>query len=285
MASTDSLIGRAADEELTVYYPDDPNPEKAGQGLAFAPMVFQALGVEHLSYWMMSPSEQMAMIFLLEHLRPRVAIEIGTRFGGSLQVLSRYCERVYSLDLDPEVPGRLAGRHANVEYLTGLSDRTLPPLLDRLQEERAEVGFVLVDGDHTADGVRRDINNLLRFKPIVPMYIVMHDSFNPICRRGLIEADWAGCPHVHAVELDFVAGTVNPSPACRGELWGGLALGILRPEPRRGRFEVTGKAGLTHESALEMGRIRDRPSLPRRALNRLRRMATPRAGALGPAGR
>jgi hypothetical protein len=275
MAPTDSVVGQAADEELKVFYSNDPDPEKAGQGLAFAPLVFRTLEADHLNYWMMSPSEQMAMIFLMEHLRPKVAIEIGARFGGSLQVLSKYCERAYSLDIDPEVPERLAGRYANVEYLIGPSDQTLPPLVDRLQGERAAVSFVLVDGDHSADGVRKDINNLLRFKPTVPMYIVMHDSFNPECRRGLREADWAGCPYVHAVELDLVAGSVNPSPAFRGQLWGGLALGILKPEPRRGRFEITGRAERTYEYALEAGRRRNRPSLQRRVLNRLRRMVSP----------
>jgi protein-L-isoaspartate O-methyltransferase len=103
MATATSIIGQAGVDELKVYFPDDPDPQKAGQGLAFAPMVFRTLETDRLNYWMMSPSEQMAMIFLLEHLRPKVAIEIGTRFGGSLQVISRYCERVYSLDIDPEV--------------------------------------------------------------------------------------------------------------------------------------------------------------------------------------
>jgi Cephalosporin hydroxylase len=280
MAPTDPIVGRAAREELKIFYPDDPDPEKAGQGLAFAPLVFRTLESDRLNYWMMSPSEQMAMIYLMEHVRPRVAIEIGTRFGGSLQVLSRHCERVYSLDIDPEVPERLAGRHANVEYLIGPSDRTLPTLVARLQEEGAEVGFVLVDGDHSADGVRKDIDNLLRFKPVVPMYIVMHDSFNPECRRGLREADWAGCPYVHAVELDLVAGCVNPAPAFGDEPWGGLALGVLRPEPRQGRFEITGRAEQTLQYALEFERSRDRRSLPRRVLNRLRRMVSP-----GPGGR
>jgi hypothetical protein len=270
MATTHPAIGWAADDELLVYYEDDPDPEKAGHGLAFAPLVFRILGVDRVNYWMMSPSEQMAMIYLLEHLRPRVAIEIGTRFGGSLQVLSRYCDRVYSLDIDSEIPGRLAGRYPNVEYLIGPSDQTLPPLIERLQEERAEVGFVLVDGDHSAEGVRKDINNVLKLKPIVPMYIVMHDSFNPECRRGLRESDWAGCPYVHAVELDLVAGTVNPSPTFRGQLWGGLALGVLRPEPRRGRFEVTGRADRTYQDALEAEWRRARPSLGRRVVNRLR---------------
>lgn len=277
MQTPDTVVGRPADDELKVYHRDDPDPEKAGQGLAFAPLVFRILDGEHVNYWMMSPSEQMAMIFLLEHLRPRVAIEIGTRFGGSLQVLARYSEKVYSLDIDPEVPSRLAGRHANVEYLIGPSDRTLPALVDRLREERAEVGFVLVDGDHSAEGVRKDIDNVLRIEPLVPLYVVMHDSFNPECRRGLKEADWAGCRHVHAVELDLVAGCVNPAPRFRGEPWGGLALGILRPEPRTGPLEVMGRAELTLQGVLEADRARRRPSLRRKIANRVRRLIAPRA--------
>ena len=178
-------------------------------------------------YWMMSPAEQAALVFLLEHLRPKVAIEIGTRFGGSLQVLAQFCDRVYSLDVDPEVPQRLEGKYSNVEYLIGLSDQTLPPLIDRLQREGAELSFALVDGDHSTEGVRRDIDNLLRFRPTIPFYIIMHDSFMPCCRDGLKQANWSANPHIHAVELDFVPGIVNPAPKFRNELCGGLALGIL----------------------------------------------------------
>ncbi len=79
---------------------------------------------------------------LVEHLKPKAAIEIGTRFGGSLQVLAKFCDRVYSLDIDPEVQDRLKGRFENVEYLIGPTDETLLPLLDRLQRESTEVGFI-----------------------------------------------------------------------------------------------------------------------------------------------
>jgi Cephalosporin hydroxylase len=272
MSLNGTIAGRSFDDELKVHYADDPDLDKAGQGLAFAPMVFQLLGGDRTLYWLMSPSEQVAMVYLLEHLRPKVAIEIGTRFGGSLQVLDRFCERVYSLDIDPEVPGRLEGRFSNVEYVIGQSTETLPPLLSRLQDEGAEVGFVLVDGDHTMEGVRTDIDMLLQYKPITSLYIVMHDSFNPACRRGLRAADWAGCPYVHAVELDFVPGIVTPSPADRGQLWGGLALGILKPEPRQGRFELTGRSELTHQLAHE-AELRRRRSLVKRIVNRVGRLA------------
>ena len=43
------------------------------------------------------------------------------------------CDRVYSIDIDPDVPKRLASKFPNVEFLTGRSDDLLPPLIDRLQ--------------------------------------------------------------------------------------------------------------------------------------------------------
>ena len=179
-----------------------------------------------------------------------MAIEIGTRFGGTLQVLARFCERVYSLDIDPEVPRRLEGKYPNVEYLIGPSDQTLPALIDRLQREGAELSFALVDGDHSADGVRKDIDNLLRFRPTTPFYIVMHDSLMPCCRDGLKQANWSANPHVHAVELDFVPGIVNPAPKFRNDLCGGMALGILLPHERRGRFEITARSELTLQAVM-----------------------------------
>ncbi len=265
-----TVKGQTLSNDLKVHYADDPDPEKAGQGLAFAPQIQAVLGQPELSYWMMSPAEQMAMVYLLEHLRPSVGIEIGTRFGGSLQVLAKYCDRVFSLDVDPDVPRRLAGKHSNVEYVVGSSRETLPPLLRRLSAEKAQVGFILVDGDHSISGVEADINSILAYRPVVPLCVIMHDSFNPDCRRGLLQARWADSPYVHAVELDFVPGTVNPSPAFRDQLWGGLALGILLPDSRQGRFEVVGKANRTYERVLESSRERSTVSRFRGFVRRIR---------------
>jgi hypothetical protein len=179
-----------------------------------------------------------------------VAVEVGTLWGGSLQVLSRLCGRVYSLDTDPDLPGRLAGRFPNVEYIVGPSQQTLPPLLERLARDGEELSFVLVDGDHSAEGVRADLENLLRYRPVTPLFVIMHDSFNPGCRRGMRSANWAANPYVHGVELDFVPGGVTAFPSDRGQMWGGLALAYLKPQERRGHFEVTARGERTFQTAL-----------------------------------
>jgi hypothetical protein len=254
--------------DLTIYYDDDPDDHRAGHGLQTIPLMNQALRRPDLLYWEMSPAEQCAMVFLLENLRPKVAIEIGTRFGGSLQVLSQFCGFVYSIDVDTEVPKRLAGKFPNVEFMIGSSVELLPPLLEKLQREHAELGFALVDGDHSTDGVRQDIDNLMKITPVVPFYITMHDSLNPNCRRGLRQAKWAGNPYMRAVELDFVPGAVNPAPAFRDQMWGGLALGIMMPEKRTGRFEITAKAERTFQTVVGA----QQGSLLRRAAGKAKRM-------------
>ena len=40
------------------------------------------------------------------------------------------------------------------------------------------------------------------------MFIAVHDSGNPECRRGISSASWASSPYVHSVELDFVPGQI-----------------------------------------------------------------------------
>jgi hypothetical protein len=144
----------------------------------------------------------------------------------------------------------LAGRFPNVEYIVGPSRETLPPLLERLARDGEELGFVLVDGDHSAEGVRADLENLLRYRPVAPLFVIMHDSFNPECRRGLRTTNWAASPYVHAVELDFVPGTITASPSLLGQLWGGLALAYLKPQERRGHFEVTARGERNFQTAL-----------------------------------
>jgi hypothetical protein len=93
--------------------------------------------------------------------------------------------------------------------------------------------------------VRVDIENLLRFRPAAcPLYVLLHDSFNPNCRAGIAEADWAGSPYVHHVELDFVPGVFHQRADLHRQMWGGFALAVLRPEPRPGELQVASRQDL-----------------------------------------
>jgi len=179
--------------------------------------------------WHMSRNDKFCFITLLEKIKPTLAIEIGTYKGGSLQVLSHFSKKVYSIDILPEVK-ELSNHFKNVEFLTGQSQQLVPSLLSN-NEVQSNLEFVLIDGDHSSNGVKNDINHFLNFIPQKPLYIIFHDSFNPTCRKGIKASRFNSCKYVHYVELDYVGGVFNPNNLYR-EMWGGLALVIMLPYQR-----------------------------------------------------
>lgn len=186
-------------------------------------------------HWQMTRAEKFAFASIVDVANADVAIEIGTYKGGSLQVLSSKVKKVYSLDISPTCEETLGSHFNNVEFLTGDSSSLLPSLLDQIRKANESLGFVLIDGDHSTEGVRADINRVLKYVPTRPLYIIFHDSFNPDCRQGILSADWQECPYVHFVETDFIPGVFHYEPfdtAQPRSMWGGLALALLLPEKR-----------------------------------------------------
>jgi cephalosporin hydroxylase len=178
--------------------------------------------------WLMNIGERFALAGLLQWLKPRLSLEIGTHQGGSLQALSKFSEHVISIDRNPEVSRELEARFPNVFFRCGDSAKLLPVIVDETNRSDAVLDFVLIDGDHTTAGVRRDIEALLKLVPRARCVILMHDSGNPDCRAGIKSAPWSACPYVHDMQLDFVPG---PGFNQWGQ-WGGFACALLRPEKR-----------------------------------------------------
>jgi hypothetical protein len=96
---------------------------------------------------------------------------------------------------------------------------------------------VLIDGDHSREGVRKDVNAVLAYTPRRPVYVVLHDSFNPDVRAGILDADWQESPHAHYLQLDFVVGQFAPCPQGL-EMWGGMGLALLLPKKRTGPLTI-----------------------------------------------
>ncbi len=188
---------------------------------------------QYFPQWHMSVAERCTLITMLDALKPECAIEIGTAQGGSLSALAHFSKKVYTLDVDPTCRERLEAHFSNVEFVSGNSEHTLPLLLQHLQATDTRPGFILVDGDHSRHGVQRDIENIIKYRPLQPLYVVLHDSFNPECRQGILEANWAMSPYVHSVELDFVPGAFLSRPERYREMWGGLAVAQLYPHERQ----------------------------------------------------
>lgn len=188
-------------------------------------------------YWEMVNSEKISLFNLLKEIKPEISIEIGTRKGGSLQLISALSEMVYSLDIDPSVI-ELRTRFQNVNFIIGDSKNTLPDLLNQLTEKGKQPDFVLVDGNHSSEGVKSDILNVLKLKVIKPLVILLHDSFNPDCRKGMLEIDYEGNSYVEFVDMDFVQGIYSPSQITKGEMWGGFGIIYMKPEVRTGSLMI-----------------------------------------------
>ena len=188
--------------------------------------------------WHMSRNERYAFIKLLEKIKPKTAIEIGCFKGGSLEVLSKYCDKVYSIDIDPKVKETLDGKFINTEIHIGKSSELIPRILDVIDKNNEVLEFVLIDGEHTYKAVKNDISHFLKLKPKSNVFIIFHDSFNPICRRGIKDANYSGSPYVHYVEVDFISGVFNPRNLYR-QMWGGLALVLLKEEKRKGNVKIS----------------------------------------------
>jgi hypothetical protein len=193
--------------------------------------------------WEMNHGERNVLRALLERIRPRLSIEVGTFRGGSLSLISQYSESAFSLDIDPTIPERLKGMK-NTQFIIGPSAQTLPLLLQGLAEAKMDPEFILIDADHTEQGVRSDLQAVLARPPRLRTFVLMHDSFNPGCRRGMLTAGWENHPFVHAVEIDFIAGSVvdQPGSPADGQLWGGLALAVLDPKPRTTPLVISASA-------------------------------------------
>lgn len=173
----------------------------------------------------MSFGERAALEGVLAIVRPALAIEIGTAEGGSLRRVAANSDVVHSFDLVP--PPEDLEKLDNVSFHIGDSHDLLPRFVSELEERGENADFVLVDGDHSAEGVKRDLEDLLASSAIRRTAIVIHDTANGIVRRGVDAVSYESYPAVSYVELDFVAGYMFREPTLRHELWGGLGLVVV----------------------------------------------------------
>jgi hypothetical protein len=175
--------------------------------------------------WQMSYGERTVIEGMLAMVSPRLSIEIGRAEGGSLRRIAAHSEAVISFDIVE--PSREVTELDNVTPFTGDSHRLLPIELERIASDGGNVDFVLVDGDHSAEGVREDMLHLLASDAITRTVILSHDTLNQDVRSGLSSIDYDSYGKVAWVDLDFVPGYVAQLPERLGECWGGLGLTVV----------------------------------------------------------
>jgi Methyltransferase domain len=187
-----------------------------------APLDCGALPLTRDARSQMAFGERAAFEGVLAQVRPGLAIEIGTAEGGTLRRMAAYSGLVYSIDVDQRPVGDDVP--ANVRLLTGDSATLLPELLRSLQETGKPVNLALVDGDHSYEGVRRDVSHLLDSPCTARSVILVHDTMNAEVRAGVESVSVEDHPGVVYYELDFVPGYVFRRGAARDMAWGGLGL-------------------------------------------------------------
>ena len=165
------------------------------------------IGIQN-SDWLMSTREKLGLIGLLHCLKPKKVLELGYHLGGATKWLSELSEQVISVDVNEFVSNAPNVFH-NVEAWN------CPTLeaASRIKKENLFFDLAIIDADHSRKSVCADIKGIINHSDI----ILMHDSFNPDCRKGMIDA--LKNQKSHAYYLDFI-----PSVSKNDGLWGGLAI-------------------------------------------------------------
>ncbi len=202
---------------------------EAGRG----PMTLLSTPVMAAAEWQMHYGERFALEGILATLKPELAIEIGRAEGGSLRRIAAHSGQVHSFDLVAE--GEDLRRDLdNVVFHTGDSAAQVPETLKELAAAGRHVDFALVDGDHSAEGVRRDALALLESDACRNTVIVFHDAANDDVRAGLESVRFEEHPKVGLSMLDFVPGFLVEKGVYAMHIWNGLGVVVLddgRTEP------------------------------------------------------
>ncbi|MGI8712073.1 MAG: class I SAM-dependent methyltransferase, partial [Solirubrobacteraceae bacterium] len=181
-----------------------------------------ALPLTQDAAWQMSFGERAVLEGILAQVRPRLALEIGTAEGGSLARIAAYSAEVHSIDLTHDQITRDLPSH--VARHTGSSGELLVPLLESFVSRGRSLDFVLVDGDHSFEGVRSDLLALLESAATARSVILVHDTMNAEIRAGIESLALDEDPKLVYYELDLVPGYVFRDGECRGAIWGGIGL-------------------------------------------------------------
>ena len=158
--------------------------------------------------WLMSTREKLGLIGLLHCLKPKKVLELGYHRGGATKWLAKFSEKVITVDVN-EFVSDAPNQFHNVEAWN------CPTLeaASRIKKEKLFFDLAIIDADHSRKAVSADINGIIEHSGI----ILMHDSFNPDCRKGMMDA--LKNQKSHAYYLDFF-----PSASKNNGLWGGLAI-------------------------------------------------------------
>ena len=152
----------------------------------------EKLGISNAD-WLMSTREKLGLIGLLHCLKPKKVLELGYHRGGATKWLSQFSEKVITVDVNEFVPDAL-NQFSNVEPW---NCSTLEAI-EKIKRDNLYFDLAIIDADHSRKAVAKDVAGLLGHSDI----ILMHDSFNPECRKGMLHS--LSKQRTHAFYLDFI---------------------------------------------------------------------------------
>ncbi len=230
-----------AEAPLERNAPYAPTPDNRPKPLEVAPLPLACDALPQMSF-----GERAALEGVLAQLRPGLALELGTAEGGSLRRIAANSGEVHSIDLDHEPVHSREPLPGHVSLHTGASAELLPPLLRSFEESNRSLDFVLVDGDHSFEGARGDIEALLRSPVTRRTVILVHDSMNAEVRAGIESVGLNDYEKVVYQELDFVPGYIYAEGVAQNSVWGGLAL-VMTDVRRSPGYTQSTRQSLYHE--------------------------------------
>jgi predicted O-methyltransferase YrrM len=178
--------------------------------------------------------ERLLLYSLVRGVRPRRALEIGTRFGGSAVIICAALDdlrqespdhdgRLVCVDAAPDIPAAL---WPTISHRTSVVRGRSPEVIPEARAVVAgEFDFIFVDGDHRADGVARDLAGVLAVAA-PGATILCHDACHADVAAGIDEAVRR---YPHSLIDGGVISTLATAPSTTRrdgstEYWGGLRL-------------------------------------------------------------
>jgi predicted O-methyltransferase YrrM len=133
--------------------------------------------------------ERIVIYALVFALRPQRILEIGTHWGGTATIMKAALDdighgKIICVDPNPLVtPELLEELSPRIKIIKGFSPAVLPKAVE-LAGGRFDLSFI--DGDHTYEGVLRDIEGVV---PVLAddSHVILHDSHNKDIRRAIDE--------------------------------------------------------------------------------------------------
>jgi predicted O-methyltransferase YrrM len=182
------------------------------------------------------PAELRRLLATVEAESPRVVLEIGTCSGGTLWALCRVAApdaRIVSVDLpggpssggtvvEPTVLGTYVLPTQRSHFFRGDSHR--PEIREAVRETLTSAGpvdLLMIDGDHTYDGVKQDFEDyapFVRDGGLIVFHDILHHPKVPACQ---VDRFWQEIrARYHHVEY------CQPRHDAGWGQWGGI--GVLR---------------------------------------------------------